>query len=144
MPTCPRLTYSKLLHSGMSSRLSLLTLIFALFAPANAQFQFFNGMFGNQHQHQQQSGGQQWAMHAESRTYHPQLHYAKKLNHFKSLLLGLSLRRYSRLRKAAHRMPVPSCARCQVYRARHARNWERHATLHSWSDQLCTDRKVGE
>ncbi|KAI9445856.1 hypothetical protein BJY52DRAFT_1314513 [Lactarius psammicola] len=53
----------------MSSRLSLLALIFALFALANAQFQFFGDMFGNPQQHQQQpSGGQQWAMHAESRT----------------------------------------------------------------------------
>ncbi|KAF8258057.1 hypothetical protein EI94DRAFT_1916127 [Lactarius quietus] len=52
----------------MSSRLSLLALIFTLFALANAQFQFFNEMFGNQHQHHQQqaSGGPQWAMHAES------------------------------------------------------------------------------
>ncbi|KAN0137394.1 hypothetical protein V8E53_004839 [Lactarius tabidus] len=50
----------------MSSRLSLLALIFALFTLANAQFQFFNEMFGNQRQQQQPSGGQQWAMHAES------------------------------------------------------------------------------
>ncbi|KAH9959233.1 hypothetical protein BC827DRAFT_1111034, partial [Russula dissimulans] len=34
---------------------------------ANAQFQFFEGMFGHPHHHQQQpSGGQQWSMHADS------------------------------------------------------------------------------
>ena len=41
-------------------------------------------------------------------------------------------------------MPVPGCARCQIYRARDARCWERYATLHSWRDRLCTDRKAGE
>ncbi|KAH9167153.1 hypothetical protein EDB89DRAFT_1998752 [Lactarius sanguifluus] len=52
----------------MSSKLSLLAFIFVLFTLANAQFQFFGDMFGHPQQQQQQqpSGGQQWAMHAES------------------------------------------------------------------------------
>ncbi|KAI9462032.1 hypothetical protein F5148DRAFT_1016300 [Russula earlei] len=50
-----------------SSRHSLFILALSLFALANAQFQFFNGMFGHPQQQQQQpSGGQQWAMHADS------------------------------------------------------------------------------
>ncbi|KAI0246549.1 hypothetical protein BJV78DRAFT_1134966 [Lactifluus subvellereus] len=54
---------------SLSLRLTLFTLAFALFTLTNAQFQFFNEMFGQpqqQQQHRQQSGGQQWAMHAES------------------------------------------------------------------------------
>lgn len=49
------------------SRLSLFILAFSLFAYSSAQFQFFNGMFGHPQQQQQPSGGQQWAMHADSR-----------------------------------------------------------------------------
>ncbi|KAI0267894.1 hypothetical protein BGY98DRAFT_938478 [Russula aff. rugulosa BPL654] len=48
------------------SRLSLFILAFSLFALTTAQFQFFNGMFGQPQQQQQPSGQQQWAMHADS------------------------------------------------------------------------------
>ncbi|KAF8467083.1 hypothetical protein DFH94DRAFT_639035 [Russula ochroleuca] len=51
---------------SLYSRLCLFTLAFSIFALASAQFQFFNGMFGHQQQQQQPSGGQQWAMHADS------------------------------------------------------------------------------
>jgi hypothetical protein len=78
---------------SMSSRLSHLALLFALFALANAQFQFFNEMFGQQRQNQQQpSGGQQWAMHAESRTWPLPHCYVNKLNY--SLLVIVSCSDY--------------------------------------------------
>ena len=55
---------------SFSSRISFFILALSLFALTSAQFQFFNGMFGHPQQ-QQPSGGQQWAMHANSRTSSP-------------------------------------------------------------------------
>lgn len=66
-PTSLHLAIAMSVHS----RLSLFILAFSLFAYASAQFQFFNGMFGHPQQQQQPSGGQQWAMHADSRTSLP-------------------------------------------------------------------------
>ncbi|KAH9983051.1 hypothetical protein BJV74DRAFT_852256 [Russula compacta] len=51
---------------SLLSRLSLLILTLSLFALANAQFQFFNGMFGHPQQQQKPSGDQHWATHADS------------------------------------------------------------------------------
>ena len=61
-----------------------------------------------------------------------------------SLLLGLSLPRFPRLRTATHGLPMSSRAGRQVYRARRARTWERNATLYPWGDRLFTGRKASE
>ncbi|KAJ7721176.1 hypothetical protein DFH07DRAFT_858054 [Mycena maculata] len=52
----------------MSSRPLALVLFFFLLQLVAAQFQFFDGMFGQQRQQQQQhhSGASQWAAHLES------------------------------------------------------------------------------
>ncbi|KAH9971366.1 hypothetical protein BGW80DRAFT_1174572 [Lactifluus volemus] len=53
---------------SLTQSLTFFLLVLSFLALTNAQFPFFEGMFGQpqQQQHHQPPGGQQWAMHAES------------------------------------------------------------------------------
>jgi hypothetical protein len=81
---------------SLSSRFTLFLVAFSLFVLANAQFQFFDGMFGQpqQQQHHQPSGGQQWAMHAESRTCCRHLRHFLVLSLLPLLLVAVSCSEY--------------------------------------------------
>ena len=82
--------------------------------------------------------------HARGESYVPPTTLSRLAKAVSSLLLGVSLPRYSRLRKTAHRVSVPVRAGRQVFRAGRAGSRERHATMHSWGDHLCASRKASE
>jgi hypothetical protein len=132
---------------SLSSRLSLFLVVFSLFLLSNAQFQFFDGMFGHQQQQQQPSGGQQWTMHAESRTCYHHMRCAVSGSYLvtcDSPLLGVPLPRYPRLRKKACGLPVSKCTRHQVRRARCASGRKWHPFLCPWKHRLRASRQAFE